>query len=61
MYYFVYFVAYYPYETYSAVAALQNGFKNHCRMAAKGLAAAVANFGCSERRIKAVWQRQTAV
>jgi len=36
--------------------ALQNGFKKQCRMAEKGLAAAVTNFGCSEQRIEAVCQ-----
>ena len=44
----------YPYETRSAVAALQNGFKKRCRIAAKRLAAAVANFGCSGQRYEAV-------
>ena len=43
-----------PYETRSAVAALQNGFKKRCRIAAKRLAAAVANFGCSGQRYEAV-------
>ena len=43
-----------PYETRSAVAALQNGFKKRCRIAAKRLAAAVANFGCSGQRAEAV-------
>ena len=45
---------FYPYETRSAVAALQNGFKKRCRIAAKRLAAAVANFGCSGQRYEAV-------
>ena len=44
----------FPYETRSAVAALQNGFKKRCRIAAKRLAAAVANFGCSGQRYEAV-------
>ena len=35
-------------------AALQNGFKKRCRIAAKRLAAAVANFGCSGQRAEAV-------
>ena len=35
-----------PYETSSAAAALQNDFKKRYKRAAKGLAAAVANFGC---------------
>ena len=35
----------FPYETSSAVAALQNGFKKRYKRAVKGLAAAVANFG----------------
>ena len=36
-----------PYETSSAAAALQNGFKKRYKRAVKGLAAAAANFGCS--------------
>ena len=47
-------IAWAPYETRSAVAALQNGFKKRCRIAAKRLAAAVANFGCSGQRYEAV-------
>ena len=43
-----------PYETRSAVAALQKDFKKRCRIAAKRLAAAVANFGCSGQRYEAV-------
>ena len=35
-----------PYETSSAVAALQNDFKKRYKRAAKGLAAAVAKNGC---------------
>ena len=40
------YVNLYPYETSSAAAALQNDFKKRYKRAAKGLAAAVANFGC---------------
>ena len=35
-----------PYETSSTAAALQNDFKKRYKRAVKGLAAAVANFGC---------------
>ena len=35
-----------PYKTSSAAAAFQNGFKKSYKWAVKGLAAAVANFGC---------------
>ena len=43
-----------PVRNAQAVAALQNGFKKRCRIAAKRLAAAVANFGCSGQRYEAV-------
>lgn len=46
-----------PYETSSAAAALQNDFKKHYKRAVKGLAAAVANFGCFVLQWKALWQR----
>ena len=46
-----------PYETRSAVAVLQNGFQKRCRIAAKRLAAAVANFACSGQRYETVWKR----
>ena len=44
----------YPYETGSAAAALQNDFKKRYKRAAKGLAAAVANFGCFALQWKAL-------
>ena len=37
---------FFPYETSSAAAALQNDFKKRYKRAAKGLAAAVAKNGC---------------
>ena len=37
-------------------AALQNDFKKHYKRAVKGLAAAVANFGCFALQWKALWQ-----
>ena len=44
-------------KTRTKRAALQNGFKKRYRIAAKRLAAAVANFGCSGQRNEAVWKR----
>ena len=44
----------------SVVAALQNGFKKRCETAAKGLAAAVTNFGCFGQRFEARQQLLTA-
>ena len=45
-----------PYETSraSVAAALQNGFKKRYKRAVKGLAAAVANFGCFALQWKAL-------
>ena len=45
-----------PYETRraSVAAALQNGFKKRYKRAVKGLAAAVANFGCFALQWKAL-------
>ena len=45
-----------PYETSraSVAAALQNGFKKRYKRAVKGLAAAVANFGCVALQWKAL-------
>ena len=45
-----------PYETSraSVAAALQNGFKKRYKRAVKGLAAAVANFGCFTLQWKAL-------
>ena len=37
-------------------AALQNDFKKRYKRAVKGLAAAVANFGCFSLQWKALWQ-----
>jgi len=47
----------FPYETSSAAAALQNDFKKRYKRAVKGLAAAVANFGCFALHWKALCQR----
>lgn len=41
-----------PYETSSAVAALQNGFRKRLKRAVKELAAAVTNFGCKNSALK---------
>ena len=41
----------------STVTALQNGFMKRCEMPAKGLAAAVANFGCFVQLCEATEQR----
>ena len=43
-----------PYKTSSAAAALQNDFNKHYKRAVKGLAAAVANFGCFTQQWKAL-------
>ena len=49
----------YPYETSSAAAVLQNGFKKRYKRAVKGLAAAAAaaNFGCSGKPFDSDKQR----
>jgi len=52
-----YYYLFHPYETSSAAAALQNDFKKRYKRAVKGLAAAVANFGCFALHWKALCQR----
>ena len=50
-------VIFFPYETSSAAAALQNDFKKCYKRAVKGLAAEVTNFGCFALHQKALWQQ----